>query len=120
SNSRIILAVIRLLSFGSYFHLLFPHFFFSIKRRHPIATLFPTRRSSDLPRPRRRLCITACSAWNRARLRSNRGVGRSGCWRVSRSEEHTSELQSRENLVCRLLLEKKKNITHISDKKLRK
>src|SRR5436309_9564706 len=28
----------------------------------------------------------------------------------SRSEEHTSELQSRENLVCRLLLEKKKGI----------
>src|SRR5690606_41244398 len=28
---------------------------------------------------------------------------------VERSEEHTSELQSRENLVCRLLLEKKKN-----------
>src|SRR5690606_41688886 len=31
------------------------------------------------------------------------GIGR------ARSEEHTSELQSRENLVCRLLLEKKKN-----------
>src|SRR5690606_39710020 len=30
--------------------------------------------------------------------------------RDNRSEEHTSELQSRENLVCRLLLEKKKNI----------
>src|SRR5690606_41648205 len=30
---------------------------------------------------------------------------------VHRSEEHTSELQSRENLVCRLLLEKKNNIT---------
>src|SRR5690606_40123184 len=33
-------------------------------------------------------------------------------WRIlphQRSEEHTSELQSRENLVCRLLLEKKKN-----------
>src|SRR5690606_41702378 len=29
--------------------------------------------------------------------------------RETRSEEHTSELQSRENLVCRLLLEKKKN-----------
>src|SRR5690606_41354880 len=28
-------------------------------------------------------------------------------WQVGRSEEHTSELQSRENLVCRLLLEKK-------------
>src|SRR5690606_6515037 len=39
-----------------------------------------------------------------------------GLWRhhgtspQERSEEHTSELQSRENLVCRLLLEKKKNI----------
>src|SRR5690606_39867549 len=32
--------------------------------------------------------------------------------RVARSEEHTSELQSRENLVCRLLLEKKKNTRH--------
>src|SRR5690606_41627714 len=30
---------------------------------------------------------------------------------LHRSEEHTSELQSRENLVCRLLLEKKKNIS---------
>src|SRR5690606_40986428 len=30
-----------------------------------------------------------------------------------RSEEHTSELQSRENLVCRLLLEKKKSYTSI-------
>src|SRR5690606_41231577 len=30
---------------------------------------------------------------------------------IERSEEHTSELQSRENLVCRLLLEKKKTIT---------
>src|SRR2546430_13290662 len=29
-----------------------------------------------------------------------------------RSEEHTSELQSQSNLVCRLLLEKKKNATH--------
>src|SRR5690606_41362474 len=29
---------------------------------------------------------------------------------LHRSEEHTSELQSRENLVCRLLLEKKKNL----------
>src|SRR5436309_8987700 len=44
-----------------------------------------------------------------------RGAVAAGCecfrqWRDggSRSEEHTSELQSRENLVCRLLLEKKK------------
>src|SRR5207302_4183908 len=34
-----------------------------------------------------------------------------------RSEEHTSELQSRENLVCRLLLEKKKKTTNNNDKK---
>src|SRR5690606_40857819 len=36
------------------------------------------------------------------------GTARSIGISVSRSEEHTSELQSRENLVCRLLLEKKK------------
>src|SRR5207302_10822735 len=34
--------------------------------------------------------------------------GRDRALQISRSEEHTSELQSRENLVCRLLLEKKK------------
>src|SRR5207253_10612618 len=37
----------------------------------------------------------------------------SGCWKSSwivRSEEHTSELQSRGHLVCRLLLEKKKEV----------
>src|SRR3712207_7853046 len=33
---------------------------------------------------------------------------------MSRSEEHTSELQSRQYLVCRLLLEKKKKVTTIS------
>src|SRR2546430_13020457 len=33
------------------------------------------------------------------------------CLRISRSEEHTSELQSQSNLVCRLLLEKKKKKT---------
>src|SRR5690606_41294990 len=38
-------------------------------------------------------------------------------WRQSRSEEHTSELQSRENLVCRLLLEKKKKIMERSSLK---
>src|SRR3712207_8544730 len=32
---------------------------------------------------------------------------------AARSEEHTSELQSRQYLVCRLLLEKKKHISHI-------
>src|SRR5436309_6848861 len=37
-------------------------------------------------------------------------IEREAAPRQSRSEEHTSELQSRENLVCRLLLEKKKRI----------
>src|SRR2546430_1420049 len=44
----------------------------------------------------------------------------SGLVRCERSEEHTSELQSQSNLVCRLLLEKKKNNTldkYIQDKK---
>src|SRR5690606_39690963 len=42
------------------------------------------------------------------RLASQKGIGKYSR-RRSRSEEHTSELQSRENLVCRLLLEKKNN-----------
>ena len=35
-------------------------------------------------------------------------------WYMRRSEEHTSELQSRSDLVCRLLLEKKKKHTHVT------
>src|SRR5688572_32063495 len=38
----------------------------------------------------------------------NAAVGIVGTWIPARSEEHTSELQSQSNLVCRLLLEKKK------------
>src|SRR5256886_3054406 len=37
---------------------------------------------------------------------------------TNRSEEHTSELQSQSNLVCRLLLEKKKNDTNIQSRSL--
>src|SRR3712207_7410789 len=40
--------------------------------------------------------------------------GPAGAGRDLRSEEHTSELQSRQYLVCRLLLEKKKNLPLIS------
>src|SRR5207302_6342996 len=40
--------------------------------------------------------------------------------RALRSEEHTSELQSRENLVCRLLLEKKKKTRHTISNEKRK
>src|SRR5204862_1757552 len=45
----------------------------------------------------------------RARAVIQAGGGRSQPCRPPRSEEHTSELQSRRDLVCRLLLEKKKN-----------
>src|SRR5438093_2997407 len=45
--------------------------------------------------------------------------GRCIDWRILRSEEHTSELQSLTNLVCRLLLEKKKRTDSASDHPLR-
>src|SRR3972149_9947972 len=65
-------------------------FFFLMIRRPPRSTLFPYTtlfRSRARPKPWR--------TWPRS-------------WWPSRSEEHTSELQSQSNLVCRLLLEKKK------------
>src|SRR5690606_41643098 len=88
---------------------------------------FPTRRSSDLAQQ-----TPVATAWRTYELTTavsitdpaahtriwlpvpyatdtsyQRGV--QNTWQASgRSEEHTSELQSRENLVCRLLLEKKK------------
>src|SRR5438445_7564176 len=62
---------------------------------------FPTRRSSDLAIPGHGLFLQLLDA---APLR------RTG--RHRRSEEHTSELQSRQYLVCRLLLEKKKKFIY--------
>src|SRR5690606_41943349 len=97
----------------------------SCYEEHPSIHSFPTRRSSDLPALR--LCwpgdhmpgpflrrAETEEGFYRPPIRdggqmimkaspitSSMGIG-------PRSEEHTSELQSRENLVCRLLLEKKK------------
>src|SRR5437667_6984847 len=42
---------------------------------------------------------------------SERAASTNACWSTTRSEEHTSELQSHHDLVCRLLLEKKKKKT---------
>src|SRR6266705_3116303 len=70
-------------------------FFFLMIRRPPRSTLFPY---TTLFRSRRGRPATAA-----ARTRP-----RSGTTARSRSEEHTSELQSPYDLVCRLLLEKKK------------
>src|SRR5690242_21684069 len=71
-------------------------FFFLMIRRPPRSTLFPYttlfRSSGQQPALHRR---------PHRRHRQSQAV---------RSEEHTSELQSHVNLVCRLLLEKKKNI----------
>src|SRR5713101_198300 len=57
----------------------------------------------------------ACAAKPKATVAARTAASR----RHGRSEEHTSELQSQVNLVCRLLLEKKKkkNITHSNAKK---
>src|SRR5262249_57811785 len=52
----------------------------------------------------------------RSRLSSG-GICASSCWR---SEEHTSELQSLTNLVCRLLLEKKKKYKKTTKNKMKK
>src|SRR5690625_5310182 len=73
-------------------------------RRQPTSTLFPTRRSSDLSsvaEATRRLPAIRPEVLV-VDLQLHLGA--------DRSEEHTSELQSRGHLVCRLLLEKKKNV----------
>src|SRR5439155_12740458 len=56
------------------------------------------------PGPLGSLRVRSC----RGRGRRSRTRSRTGSHRLGRSEEHTSELQSRGHLVCRLLLEKKK------------
>src|SRR3712207_7081052 len=61
----------------------------------------------------RALCQGPGAPWNWRLMAIARPTVRSlggGSARCCRSEEHTSELQSRQYLVCRLLLEKKKNI----------
>src|SRR2546429_3889259 len=52
--------------------------------------------------------------WSRTRLPARESKAKSANWsrHLWRSEEHTSELQSRLHLVCRLLLEKKKTHVH--------
>src|SRR5262249_61934954 len=97
-----------------------PYFFFLVTRRPPRSPLFPytTLFRSSWSR------ASVCSAWTASHQARHReksaftgtaSVPRSGLDSrgevtpfAGRSEEHTSELQSLTNLVCRLLLEKKK------------
>src|SRR3712207_9390487 len=80
-------------------------FFFLMIRRPPRSTLFPY---TTLFRSRRRPSSTRAVTRASASRRSRRWHVVAPSSRATRSEEHTSELQSRQYLVCRLLLEKKK------------
>src|SRR5690606_41777483 len=61
-----------------------------------------------ISRPRRSSRTVSRRTWRRAWRPGSHRHWSPGRGSATRSEEHTSELQSRENLVCRLLLEKKK------------
>src|SRR5690606_42119519 len=106
-------------------------FFFNCSRVLPLLPAFPTRRSSDLnswtaPIPKydaegERIYVDETGARvdpstpgampaYQLSMDTYTAAGANPDHVYRRSEEHTSELQSRENLVCRLLHEKKKNI----------
>src|SRR5206468_7537858 len=84
-------------------------------RRPPRSTLFPYTTLFRSHARKRKTGIEEALVWSEglsavARFNLRRySTGRS---KLKRSEEHTSELQSRSDLVCRLLLEKKKKSTH--------
>src|SRR2546429_3530057 len=92
-------------------------------RRPPRSTLFPYttlfRSSASGQRPffandnlaSLHLCACLCAVTPVGKKHTFR-VRDEECASAARSEEHTSELQSRLHLVCRLLLEKKKKIEH--------
>src|SRR5260370_39284107 len=100
SCDRLILSFVRLLSWSRRQPFRLPAFFFLMIRRPPRSTLFPY---TTLFRSLGQTVGAALTALIFARLLQ-------GAIAAVRSEEHTSELQSHLNLVCRLLLEKKKKI----------
>src|SRR2546429_3026301 len=81
-------------------------------RRPPRSTLFPYTTLFRSSHPARRSADGAARLADGGEQRAFR-LGRLPAQPDARSEEHTSELQSRLHLVCRLLLEKKKK-NHIS------
>src|SRR5690606_41523358 len=93
--------------------LLLHSFVFLIIPRPPTSTLFPYttlfRSPPSSTRTARRAMRVGCGIGHSTKMSRSIWSGS-----TNRSEEHTSELQSRENLVCRLLLEKKKENTTTS------
>src|SRR2546430_7636246 len=90
-------------------------FFFLMIRRPPRSTLFPYTTLFRSPLPlEAHVSALPCRRGGEGFLRALfEPLGYElEAVRQPRSEEHTSELQSQSNLVCRLLLEKKKNIIY--------
>src|SRR3712207_7806335 len=82
----------------------------------PYTTLFRSRRLYGEQALERILRLNANGSIDPTFNIATVGAGGNDVWR---SEEHTSELQSRQYLVCRLLLEKKKKIKKYKTKKLK-
>src|SRR5437899_4922400 len=87
-------------------------FFFLLIRLPPRSTLFPYTTLF-------RSLVTTRRAARRRRAGSATPTASSSARAPSRSEEHTSELQSLRHLVCRLLLEKKKSQVRVTPHLLR-
>src|SRR5207244_11269682 len=91
---------------------LFFYFFLYESPAHPYLHSFPTRRSSDLNAISERIIDAMYEMGVKPEsVAKFSGIGcssKSPEYFMNRSEEHTSELQSPDHLVCRLLLEKKK------------
>src|SRR5258707_3035210 len=87
----------------------FMFFFFLMIRRPPRSTLFPyTTLFRSVNNVRLRFADPSCKSHHRQRVWHTRFHPECAYAHTDRSEEHTSELQSRQYLVCRLLLEKEK------------
>src|SRR5690349_23468014 len=92
--------------FYRFYRIYHTFFFFLMIRRPPRSTLFPYTTLFRSPRARDRVAPVP-----EPQLRGAGAHHAHAGSRGRRSEEHTSELQSRRDLVCRLLLEKKKKKT---------
>src|SRR3712207_8403547 len=94
-------------------------FFFLMIRRPPRSTLFPyttlfrSRAESTCTKRESRPGRAATARSESTHVTEDRQLGGGRRATGQRSEEHTSELQSRQYLVCRLLLEKKKKQQNI-------